>query len=100
MRNSDSAYSIWFSQVLLKLFTHKHKSSFNNKDRPLRWLGLRGLRTLRVRLRRPSGVLPALYNLLAFNNFHFNVYGAIDNKNVRRNRIGQNLGQDNVSMQN
>ena len=65
VRNSDSAYSIYFSQVLLKLFTflintadneiynifnsflfpkyfntnrtnkqtHKHKSSFNNKDK-------------------------------------------------------------------
>ena len=28
----------------------------------------------------------------------YNVYGTIDNKNVRRNRIGQNLGKDNGSM--
>ena len=28
----------------------------------------------------------------------YNVYGAIDNKNVRRNRIGQNLGEDNGSI--
>ena len=44
------------------------------------------------------GVLPALYNLLAFNNFNFNVYGVIDNKNIRRNRIGQNFGEDNGSL--
>ena len=26
------------------------------------------------------------------------VYGAIDNKNIRRNRIGQSFGQDNGSI--
>ena len=67
-------------------------------NKPLRWLALRGLRTLCVRLRRPSGVLLALYNFLAFNNLNYIVYGAIDNKNIRRNRIGQNLGEDNGSM--
>ena len=28
------------------------------------------LRTLCVRIRRPSGFLPALYNFLAFNNYN------------------------------
>ena len=27
-----------------------------------------------------------------------NVYGTIDNKNIRRNRIGQHFGEDNGSM--
>ena len=67
-------------------------------NKPLRWLALHSLRTLRVRLRRPLGVLPALQNFLSFNNLIHNVYGTIDNKNVKRNRIGQNFGEDNGSM--
>ena len=39
-------------------------------SKPLRWLVLRGLQTIRVRLRRPSGVLPTLENFLAFHNFY------------------------------
>ena len=62
--------------------------------KPLRWLPLRGLRTLRVILRRPSGVLPAL----SIAPPSYNVYGTIDNKNVRRNRIDQNFGEDNGSI--
>ena len=40
----------------------------------------------------------ALQKFLAFNDFNFNVHGAIDNKNIGRNRIGQNLGEDDGSM--
>ena len=59
------------------------------------WFALCGLRTRSVRLRRPSGVLPAL---LIAPSSSYNVYGTIDNKNVRRNRIEQNFGKDNGSM--
>ena len=31
-------------------------------------------------------------------NLICNIYGAVDNKNVGRNRIGRNLGEDNGSM--
>ena len=49
-------------------------------------------------LETPFGRLTCVIDFLAFNNFNFNVYGAIDNENVRRNRIGQNVGKDNGSM--
>ena len=42
-------------------------------------------------LETPFGVLPALYNFLAFNNLMYIVNGAIDNKSVKRNRIGKIL---------
>ena len=41
----------------------------------LRWPALRGLQTLRVCLRRPSGVIPALQNFLVFNNFILFLWG-------------------------
>ena len=49
-------------------------------------------------MRSPETPLGVHANFLAFNKFTFNVYGTIGNKNVRRNRIGQNLGKDNGSM--
>ena len=56
---------------------------------PLCWFAVRGLRTLCLRLRRPSGVLSALKIFPAFNNFNLECLWTIDNKNIRSNRIGQ-----------
>ena len=46
----------------------------------------------------PFGRLSCIIKFYSINKCSSNVYGTIDNKNVRRNRIGENLGEDNGSM--
>ena len=83
--------TLWLSEHWPKSHSYTYK--------PLRWLVLRGLRTLRVRLRRPSGVLPALKIFFHSTILINNVYGAIDNKNVVMSyRIRQNFCKDDGSM--
>ena len=55
---------------------------------------LKGVSSERVAFVSRSGVLIFQHSMILI----YNVYGTIDNKNVRRNRIGQNLGKDNGSM--
>ena len=66
---------VYFSVLHLYINNNNNNNNKYYLHKPLRWLALRGLRTLRVRLKRPSGVLPALYNFLAFNNFNLYCLG-------------------------
>ena len=55
---------------------------------------LKGVSSERVAFVSRSGVLIFQHSIILI----YNVYGTIDYTNVRRNRIGQNLGKDNGSM--